>query len=51
MDGMTTIEFHVPASQLPFTGTDVPFIVASGDSPNLRAYHGGSKEFGKLSLK
>lgn len=51
VDGTTTIEFHVPAAQLPFSGTDVSFIVASGDSANLKAYHGGSKEAGKLSLK
>jgi hypothetical protein len=51
VDGTTTIEFHVPAAQLPFSGTDVSYIVASGGSANLKAYHGGSREVGKLSLK
>jgi hypothetical protein len=51
VDGVTTIEFHVPAAQLPFSGTDVPYIVASGASANLTTYHGGSKESGTISLK
>jgi len=46
----TTLEFHVAADKLPFTGKTVPFIVASGEKADLKSYHGGSRETGSITL-
>ncbi len=52
MAGETTVlEFHVPAANLPFSGTNVPFIVATGETADLKTYHGGSRDAGVISLK
>jgi len=46
--GTTTLEFHIPASQLPFTGKSVPFIVAFSDSADLVTFHGDNYDAGVL---
>lgn len=36
----TTVEVHIPAASLPFTGTTAPFIVADAGSKDLTTWHG-----------
>lgn len=36
----TTLEIHIPAGSLPFTGTTVPFIVSFSGSKDLTTWHG-----------
>lgn len=38
--GWTTVEVHVPAGSLPFSGASAPFIVAYAGSKDLATWHG-----------
>jgi len=39
-EGWTTVEVHLPAGSLPFTGSSAPFIVAYSGSKDLTTWHG-----------
>jgi hypothetical protein len=39
-NGWTTVEVHVPAGSLPFTGASAPFIVAYSGSKDITTWHG-----------
>jgi hypothetical protein len=48
--GVTVVEFHLAAGQLPFTGKSVPFIVAFGPSADLVSFHEDNFDTGTLAL-
>jgi hypothetical protein len=48
--GATTLEFHVPAASLPFTGKTVNFITAFSDSADMMSFHGGNYDMGSFPL-
>jgi hypothetical protein len=48
--GQTTIEFHLPAGQVPVSGTSFPFIVAYSGAPDLTTFHEDSLDGGVITL-
>jgi hypothetical protein len=49
-DGMTTIEFHLPADKVPFADGKVSFITAFSGSADLGTYHEDNRDSGFLDL-
>ncbi len=47
--GFTTMEFHIPAAQLPWKGNSLPFIAAYSGSADLTTYH-DDNDSGTLTL-
>ena len=47
----TTIEFHIPAGMLPFTGKKFNYIVAYSGAADLATYHEENETGGVITLK
>lgn len=48
--GMTTIEFHLPAGELPVADSKLDFVVAFSGSQDLTTYHEDNREGGSIDL-
>ena len=49
-EGVTTIEFHIPADSLPIMGKSFNFIVAYADAANLSTFHEDNETGGTITL-
>jgi hypothetical protein len=49
-EGVTTIEFHVPAGAVPFDGKKLSFIVAYSGSADLTTFHDDNHDGGVIDL-
>ena len=49
-EGVTTIEFHIPADRLPIMGKSFHFIVAYADAANLSTFHEDNETGGTITL-
>ncbi|MGA2477207.1 MAG: DOMON domain-containing protein [Spirochaetia bacterium] len=49
-DGVTTIEFHIPAGALPLPAGKINFITAFSGSADLSTYHEDNRDSGSLDL-
>jgi hypothetical protein len=47
-DGVTTVEFHLPADQVP-PGAEIPVIAAYSQSADLTSFHEDNHDSGMIS--
>ena len=49
-DGTTTLEFHIPVANFPFSGKTVSFIAAFSNAEDLTTFHGDNYDSGSFTL-